>query len=220
MDELEKIETPEQKEAAEPNKGAVSEPVAEEAVTEEVVVEEAVTEEVTETPAEEPEAEEPKAETPEAEVKAEEPKAEPPAKQTAERGGILGIVIGLVALIAILAYAWMNPMGQVADTGVLYTKDDNLYYYDLKNEPYLVQEGLSNGGTYHYFYTAWGAGVTEDGSCLFYSDDVDENGGFVLYRKDAKAAEAKAVQIDTDVYDYMASKDGKVAAYLKKSCCL
>ena len=217
MDELEKIETPEQKEAAEPNKGAVSEPVAEEAVTEEVVVEEAVTEEVTETPAEEPEAEEPKAETPEAEVKAEEPKAEPPAKQTAERGGILGIVIGLVALIAILAYAWMNPMGQVADTGVLYTKDDNLYYYDLKNEPYLVQEGLSNGGTYHYFYTAWGAGVTEDGSCLFYSDDVDENGGFVLYRKDAKAAEAKAVQIDTDVYDYMASKDGKVAAYLKKS---
>ena len=108
-------------------------------------------------------------------------------------------------------------MGKAVDTGILYTKDDNLYYYDLKNEPYQVQEGLSNGGTYHYFYTAWGASVTEDGSYLYFSDDVDENGAFVLYRRDAKNADAKAAQIDTDVYDYMASKDGKVVAYLKKS---
>ena len=126
-------------------------------------------------------------------------------------------MIGLIALIAIVAYAWMNPMGKAVDTGILYTKDDNLYYYDLKNEPYQVQEGLSNGGTYHYFYTAWGASVTEDGSYLYFSDDVDENGAFVLYRRDAKNADAKAAQIDTDVYDYMASKDGKVVAYLKKS---
>ena len=155
-------------------------------------------------------------------VKKEEPKqeaqpAEPPAPQKAEKGGVFGIVIGLIALIAILAYAWMNPMGKTVDTGILYTKEDNLYYYDLKNEPYQVQEGLSNGGTYHYFYTAWGASVTEDGSYLYFSDDVDENGAFVLYRKDAKNADAAAAQIDTDVYDYMASKDGKVVAYLKKS---
>ena len=59
--------------------------------------------------------------------------------------------------------------------------------------------------------------MTEDGSYLYFSDDVDENGAFVLYRRDAKNADAKAAQIDTDVYDYMASKDGKVVAYLKKS---
>ena len=60
---------------------------------------------------------------------------EAPAAQKADKGGVLGIVIGLIALIAIVAYAWMNPMGKAVDTGILYTKDDNLYYYDLKNEP-------------------------------------------------------------------------------------
>ena len=176
---------------------------------------EEVTEEVS---AEEPEEPKETAEEPKTEETTEEPKQEEtPAPQKAEKGGVLGIVIGLIALIAIVAYAWMNPMGKTVDTGILYSKDDNLYYYDLKNEPYRVQEGLSNGGTYHYFYTAWGASVTEDGKYLYFSDDVDENGAAVLYRKDAKNADAVAVQIDTDVYDYMASKDGKVVAYLKKS---
>ena len=160
---------------------------------------------------------EPEGEPIEPEEEPMEPEAEMPAKQPVEKGGILGILIGLVALIAILAYAWMHPVGQVADTGVLYAKDDALYYYDLKHKPYLVQEGLENGGTYHYFYTAWGASVTEDNSFLYYSDDVEEDGGFVLYRRDAKNVDAKATQIDTDVYDYMASKDGRTVAYLKKS---
>ena len=140
-----------------------------------------------------------------------------PTETKAEKGGIVGLVLALAALLAILVYAWVNPVGKVTDTGILYAKDDNLYYYDLKNEPYLLQEGLSAGGTYHYFYTAWGASVTEDGSYLYFSDDIDENGGFVLYRRDAKKADAQAAQVDTDVYDYMASKDGKVVAYLKKS---
>ena len=147
-------------------------PAAEEAVetAEEPVTAEASAEETAEEPEIE-ETEEPKQEEP----KQEEQPAEVPAAQKAEKGGVLGIVIGLIALIAIMAYAWMNPMGKAVDTGILYTKDDNLYYYDLKNEPYQVQEGLSNGGTYHYFYTAWGASVTEDGSYLYFSDDIDEN---------------------------------------------
>lgn len=219
--ELEKNEELEPKEAAETKEEPTQEeasvtdaPAAEEAVetAEEPVTAEASAEET----AEEPEIEETE-ELKQEEPKQEEQPAEVPAAQKAEKGGVLGIVIGLIALIAIVAYAWMNPMGKAVDTGILYTKDDNLYYYDLKNEPYQVQEGLSNGGTYHYFYTAWGASVTEDGSYLYFSDDIDENGAFVLYRRDAKNADAKAAQIDTDVYDYMASKDGKVVAYLKKS---
>lgn len=219
--ELEKNEELEPKEAVETKEDPTQDeasvtdaPAAEEAVetAEEPVTAEASVEETAEEPEIE-ETEEPKQE----EAKQEEQPAEAPAAQKAEKGGVLGIVIGLIALIAIVAYAWMNPMGKAVDTGILYTKDDNLYYYDLKNEPYQVQEGLSNGGTYHYFYTAWGASVTEDGSYLYFSDDVDENGAFVLYRRDAKNADAKAAQIDTDVYDYMASKDGKVVAYLKKS---
>ena len=214
-EELEPKEAVETKEEPTQDEASVTDaPAAEEAVetAEEPVTAEASVEET----AEEPEIEETE-ELKQEEAKQEEQPAEAPAAQKAEKGGVLGIVIGLIALIAIVAYAWMNPMGKAVDTGILYTKDDNLYYYDLKNAPYQVQEGLSNGGTYHYFYTAWGASVTEDGSYLYFSDDVDENGAFVLYRRDAKNADAKAAQIDTDVYDYMASKDGKVVAYLKKN---
>ena len=166
--ELEKNEELEPKEAVETKEEPTQEeasvtdaPTAEEAVetAEEPVTAEASVEET----AEEPEIEETE-ELKQEEPKQEEQPVEAPAAQKAEKGGVLGIVIGLIALIAIVAYAWMNPMGKAVDTGILYTKDDNLYYYDLKNEPYQVQEGLSNGGTYHYFYTAWGASVTEDGS--------------------------------------------------------
>ena len=161
--ELEKNEELEPKEAVETKEEKTQEeasvtdaPAAEEAVetAEEPVTAEASVEET----AEEPEIEETE-ELKQEEAKQEEQPAEAPAAQKAEKGGVLGIVIGLIALIAIVAYAWMNPMGKAVDTGILYTKDDNLYYYDLKNAPYQVQEGLSNGGTYHYFYTAWGASM-------------------------------------------------------------
>ena len=131
--ELEKNEELEPKEAAETKEEPTQEeasvtdaPAAEEAVetTEEPVTAEASAKET----AEELEIEETE------ELKQEEPPAEVPAAQKAEKGGVLGIVIGLIALIAIVAYAWMNPMGKAVDTGILYTKDDNLYYYDLKNE--------------------------------------------------------------------------------------
>ena len=228
MDEMEKKEELEKNTAVELKEEKEAEET-EETETEETEGKEAVSETTAEEPAAEEAAEESiKEEIPEEvpvekateeseELKQEEQTVETPAPQKSEKGGVLGIVIGLIALLAIVAYAWMNPMGKTVDTGVLYTKNDNLYYYDLQNEPYQVQEGLSKGGIYHYFYTAWGASVTENGSYLYFSDDVDENGGFVLYRKDAKNADAVAAQIDTDVYDYMASKDGKVAAYLKKS---
>ncbi len=138
-------------------------------------------------------------------------------KQKADAGSIVGILIGFLVLIAIAAYAWMNPIGKVADTGVLYAKDDALYFYDLKNDPYLVEKSISDGGMYHYYYTAWGATVTEDGNYLYFSAYVDENGKFDLCRRDAKNPDATTEVIDQEVYDYMASKDGKTVAYLKEN---
>lgn len=193
---------------------------------EEPVSEEIEGEDTAETEAEEPVAEEPVAEeTVEGTSETvEEPEAEEPVvpavekKKEKDSSGIVGIVIGLAVMIAILAYCWMNPLSgsSVRDTGVLYAKDNDLYFYDLKNDPYLLQEGISEGGSYHYFYTAWGAGVTEEGNWVYFSDDINETGGFDLYRKDAKNAAAEAELIDNDVYDYMASKDGAVVAYLKQ----
>ena len=152
-----------------------------------------------------------------AEEAAEEMPAEEPVQKETEKGGsnIIGIVIGFVLLIAFMAVCWMSPMGSAGkDTGVFYAKDNDLYFYDMKNEPYLVQEDISAGGTYHYYYSAWGASVAENGDWAYYTVNIDENGMGDLYRRSAKNPSAEAALVDSDVYDYMTSKDGSVVAYL------
>ncbi|WP_458408187.1 hypothetical protein [Anaerotignum sp.] len=142
------------------------------------------------------------------------PTEEVPVKQ--EKGGsnIIGIIVGLALFVAFLAVVWMAPVGNsVKDTGVFYAKDNDLYFYDMKNEPYLVQEGISAGGGYNYFYSGWGAGVAEDGDAAYYMANIDESGAADLYRKDVNSA-AEAELIDSNVYDYKASKNGEVVAYL------
>ena len=123
----------------------------------------------------------------------------------------------LILVVAAAAYGMMSSGGKAAkkDAGVFYAKENDLYYYDLKNEPYLVQEGISAGGSYNYFYTAWGAGVAEESDIAYYVANVDAAGGADLYRRDMKDPSAEAVLVDSGVYDYTVSKDGGVAAYLK-----
>ncbi|MBR6543667.1 MAG: hypothetical protein IKT73_10760, partial [Anaerotignum sp.] len=128
---------------------------------------------------------------------------------------ILGIVVGFAIFIAFLAFVWMSPVGNtVKDTGVFYSKDNDLYFYDMKNEPYLVQEGVENGGSYHYFYNAWGAGVAAEGDWAYYIANIDESGAADLYRRSVKDASAASELIASNVYDYMASKNGEAVAYL------
>ena len=184
MDELEKKEE--------------LEPVVEE--IEEVVEEpkEEPAEEATEEPAEETET------------------GERPVEKTAEKGGsnVIGIIVGAALFIAFLAVVWMTPVGKVVkDTGVLYAKDNDLYYYDMKNEPYLLQEDISAGGGYNYFYSAWGAGVSQDNEDLYYTANVQAEGTYDLYYKDLKADDA-AELVDSGVIDHKVSKNGEVVAYL------
>ncbi|MGN1230501.1 MAG: TolB family protein, partial [Anaerotignum sp.] len=212
MDELEKKE--ELKKELE-QEGAETEPAPE-------TIEGAEEAPATEEPTGEEAAEEaPAAEEPAAEETVEKETAEPaiPAEKKKEEkssSNIIGIIVGLAVFVAVLAYCWMLPGGgSVQDTGVFYAKDNDLYFYDLKNEPYLVQEGISEGGSYHYFYTAWGASVAEEGHWAYFSDNIDSTGAFDLYRKDTKNT-AEAVLIDSNVFDFMASKNGEVVAYLKE----
>ena len=120
---------------------------AAEEIKEESVTEEETAEEIAEEPA-----------VAEEDIPAEETAEEIPVQKAAEKGGsnILGIIVGFAIFIAFLAFVWMSPVGNtVKDTGVFYSKDNNLYFDDMKNEPYLVQEGVENGGSYHYFYNAF-----------------------------------------------------------------
>ena len=213
MDELEKKEELEKELEQET---VETEPVAE-TIEEEAPAEAQPAEEEEAAAQEESETEEPaKEETPAAEEAAE-PIGISQEKKKPEKEGsnIIGIIVGLAVFIALLAYCWMLPGGgSVQDTGVFYSKDNDLYFYDLKNEPYLVQEGISEGGSYHYFYTAWGASVAEEGHWAYFSDNIDSTGAFDLYRKDTKNG-AEAELIDSNVYDFMTSKNGEVVAYLK-----
>ncbi|MBQ5709498.1 MAG: hypothetical protein IIV62_06005, partial [Anaerotignum sp.] len=154
------------------------------------------------------------------EIAATEEIVEEVTEETKEKSdkGILGIVIGAALMIAMLVLVWMSPVGNshaVKDSGVFYAKDNGLYFYDMKNEPYLVQEGISDGGGYNYFYSAWGAGVAEEGDWAYYSVNIKEDGSSDLYCKNVKEPSAEAVLVDSEVYDYTVSKDGNVVAYLK-----
>ncbi len=138
-------------------------------------------------------------------------------KTKKEGSGIVGIVAGFAMLIAMLAFVWMSPVGgkTVTDTGVLYAKDNDLYYYDMKNEPYLLQEGIADGGSYHYFYTAWGAGVSVDGEEAYYSANVRADGTYDLYYKDLKAEE-EPVEVVCDAVDHIVSGNGEMVAFLER----
>jgi len=202
MDEMEKKEELEQETVVEE-----TEELAE--VTAEEAMEEAAAD-VTETEVSVEEVVEDAAETEEA--------VEGNTEKIAEKGdsNLLGMIVAFAALIAFLAFCWIHPGAgkYVRDIGVFYAKENDLYFYDLKNEPYLVQENISSGGTYHYYYSAWGAEVAENGDWAYYMTDIDATGAGDLYRKNAKDPAAEAEWIDSGVYDYMTSKDGSVAAYL------
>lgn len=155
---------------------------------------------------------------------AEEPAAEPaetvpvqtaaPAKSGSN---IVGIIVGLLVFIGVLALCWkmVGPVGEVhADKGIAYAKDNNLYIYDLENDTYVAAEGISAGGQYNQYYSAWGTTFNEDGSGLYYSTNVRTDGTFDLYYKGVNA-DSEGVLVDEAVADYMPTKDGAAAIFVK-----
>lgn len=173
--------------------------------------------------AEEAAAEVQQEETVEAET-AEEPVAEPaktapvqtaaPAKSGSN---IVGIIVGLLVFIGVLALCWkmVGPVGEVhADKGIAYAKDNNLYIYDLENDTYVAAEGISAGGQYNQYYSAWGTTFNEDGSGLYYSTNVRTDGTFDLYYKGVNA-DSEGVLVGEAVADYMPTKDGAAAIFVK-----
>ena len=155
---------------------------------------------------------------------AEEPAAEPvqtaavqTAAPTKSGSNIVGIIVGLLVFIGVLALCWkmVGPVGEVhADKGIAYAKDNNLYIYDLENDTYVAAEGISAGGQYNQYYSAWGTTFNEDGSGLYYSTNVRTDGTFDLYYKGVNA-DSEGVLVGETVADYMPTKDGAAAIFVK-----
>ena len=155
---------------------------------------------------------------------AEEPAAEPvqtaavqTAAPTKSGSNIVGIIVGLLVFIGVLALCWkmVGPVGEVhADKGIAYAKDNNLYIYDLENDTYVAAEGISAGGQYNQYYSAWATTFNEDGSGLYYSTNVRTDGTFDLYYKGVNA-DSEGVLVGETVADYMPTKDGAAAIFVK-----
>ena len=132
-------------------------------------------------------------------------------------GNRLAIVLGIIIFIGVLVFCWqtVGKAHRPADIGVLYAKDNEIRFYDLKNEPYLLTESISNEGSYHYYYSAWGAMLSEKGEWAYYPANIDANGRFDLFRKNTAGPQAEPEKISDNVLDYAISEDGRQTAYLK-----
>ncbi len=138
-------------------------------------------------------------------------------KQPQKESNLLQILLGFAVMAAFLAFCWTADLGivkKLPDNGVLYAKDNDLYIYDEKTESYLLQEDLSAGGEYNYFYSAWGAEIVDSGKYAYYPANIDETGSFTLYRKTLAEGASEGDWIADNVYAYLASENGETAAYL------
>lgn len=128
------------------------------------------------------------------------------------------VYIGLFALLVVVAIIWksgsLSFMDSKTNMPIAYAKEDALYLYDLKNEPYKVTEKLSDGGNYHYYYSAWGVECSEDAKVLYYCSHVQADGTFQLYRRGVDSTAGDGTLIGEHVIDYKVSKNGDACVYL------
>lgn len=130
------------------------------------------------------------------------------------------VILGVIAFAGLIGYCWYATGGglwKTADIAVTYLKDNGLYIYDLENEPYLVNDSMTKGGVSNYYYSAWGANVSEDNEDLYYMAGITEDSIGDLYYKDIKNKDSKPILIGEKVYHFMKSADGNECAYLVKN---
>lgn len=141
-----------------------------------------------------------------------------PKEAGAKEKPVKGMMIGLIIIVIGLLVCWKGSLfsaDKKADLPIAYAKDNALYMDDLKNEPYKVADGISSGGSYNYYYTAWGVNPSEDGKVAYYIKDVKTDGTFDLYKKSTDAKSQDNELVGKGVASYRISKDGSVCAYVK-----
>ncbi|MDD4843243.1 MAG: hypothetical protein PHU31_02785 [Anaerotignum sp.] len=140
---------------------------------------------------------------------------------TGKNGGVWWkVILGLVIFAGFLGYCWYATGGglwKAKDLALAYAKENGLYVYDLKNEPYLVNDTISDGGEYNYYYSAWGATASEDNEDLYYLVGINEDSVGKLYYKNIKNKDAEGVLIAENVIHYITSADGLECVFLVKN---
>lgn len=98
---------------------------------------------------------------------------------------------------------------------IAYSKEESLYVDDLKNPAYMVEETLTEGGQFHYYFMGNGVLFSEDGTKMFYQNKIKEDGTFDLYYKLVEQPEEQAILLEQNVIGFQISGDGNSCAYIK-----
>lgn len=132
---------------------------------------------------------------------------------------ILGFtaILGIILFVLIFRAGFITKekfgLGKEATKAIVYSKDNELYCYDLKNEPVLISDNLSSGGSATYSYVGNGTTVAEDGKSVYFIDNVAANGSFSLNFYKAGSSSEPSL-IGDNVADYDISYKGEGAVYI------
>lgn len=126
-------------------------------------------------------------------------------------------IIGIILFILIVKAGYVTKdkfgLDKEASRAIVYSAGNELYCYDLKDEPVLISENLSSGGSASYSYVGNGITVANDGKSVYFIDNVASNGTFNLNYYTASKNDAPTL-ISANVSDYKVSNKGDGAVYI------
>lgn len=127
------------------------------------------------------------------------------------------ILFGIIVLLFSISSGFITKekfgLGGEKTKSIVYSKDNSLYCYDLKNEPVMISDNLSSGGSATYSYVGSGTTVAEDGKSVYFIDNVAADGTFSLnFYMAGKGGDPSL--ISDNVIDYEISYEGDGAVYV------
>ena len=130
---------------------------------------------------------------------------------------VVVIIMAIIFFMFVLSKGFITKekfgLGGETTKSIVYSKDNELYCYDLKGEPVLISDNLSSGGSATYSYVGNGITVAEDGKSVYFIDNVAADGTFSLnFYKAGKSGEPSL--ISDNVADYDISYEGEGAVYI------
>ncbi|MBQ6430700.1 MAG: zinc-ribbon domain-containing protein [Oscillospiraceae bacterium] len=133
--------------------------------------------------------------------------------------GSIGLVVAAAVVVCLLLFGGSGSKNK--NSYALYAKDKEIYFSDLKNDPWQLTtrlidiSGVSDSDLYNkgddYAYAAC---MSDNGKYIFFVDKVTVSGSS-LYYKEVSDPEGDAVKIDSDVYAYRVDSAAKYVTYLK-----
>lgn len=122
------------------------------------------------------------------------------------------LVLGIVGLLFIFALfsVYKTDVGETIP--VAYSKDNSLYLYKSGKSPKLITDTMANDGTYNYYYVGWGVDFSSDGNTIYYSQEVNSDGSFKLFKK---VGAKSSVLISENVFSYKISNNLDMVLYVK-----